>query len=218
MRYAPAMRVIAIVMAVRRGRNRAAQSSDAEQDAVLKTVQTFFDTMSAKDVEGARAILQPQGRFHAMRMRDGKPDVRAFSNEEYFADLQASKQKMRERIWNPEVRVHGLIATFRAPYDFWIDGKFSHCGVDAFDLIKTEDGWKIAGGVYTLESQMRAEPARPAEAVMKSRSPSPHSCCRWPRRPLAQPAADIAISRGSPCRRRSTASWTTKPGRSRRCR
>ena len=73
-------------------------------DAVLKTMQTFFDTMAAKDVEGARKILQPQGRFHAMRMRDGKPDVRAFSNEEYFADLQASKQKMRERIWNPEVR------------------------------------------------------------------------------------------------------------------
>ena len=75
---------------------------------MLKTVQAFFDTMAAKDVEGARAILQPQGRFHAMRMRDGKPDVRAFSNEEYFADLQASKQQMRERIWNPEVRVHGL--------------------------------------------------------------------------------------------------------------
>ena len=47
--------------------------------------------MTAKDVEGARKILQPQGRFHAMRMRDGKPDVRAFSNEEYFATLQAGE-------------------------------------------------------------------------------------------------------------------------------
>ena len=116
---------------------------------MLKTMQVFFDTMAAKDVEGARAVLQPQGRFHAMRMRDGKPDVRAFSNEEYFADLQASKARMRERIWNPDVRIHGLIATVWAPYDFWIDGKLSHCGIDAFDLIKTEDGWKIAGGVYT---------------------------------------------------------------------
>ena len=74
-----------------------------DRDAVLKTVQAFFDTMTAKDVEGARKILQPQGRFHAMRMRDGKPDVRAFSNEEYFATLQAGEQKMRERMWNPEV-------------------------------------------------------------------------------------------------------------------
>jgi hypothetical protein len=96
-----------------------------------------------------------------MRMRDGKPDVHAFANEEYFADLQASKQTMRERIWNPEVRIHGLIATVAAPYDFWIDGKQSHCGTDAFDLIKTEEGWKIAGGVYTVESRCAPSPLGP---------------------------------------------------------
>ena len=134
---------------------------NADRDAVLKTVQAFFDTMTAKDVEGARKILQPQGRFHAMRMRDGKPDVRAFSNEEYFANLQAGEQKMRERMWNPEVRIHGLIATVVAPYDFWIDGKLSHCGTDAFDLIKTEEGWKLAGGVYTIENKCEPSPLGP---------------------------------------------------------
>ena len=124
-------------------------------------MQTFFDTMAAKDVEGARRILQPQGRFHGMSIRDGKPVVRAFSNEEYFADLQASKQKMRERIWNPEIKVNGLIATLWAPYDFWVDGKYSHCGVDQFDFIKTEEGWKIAGGVYTLETECSPSPLGP---------------------------------------------------------
>ena len=128
----------------------------------MKTVQAFFDTMTASDVEGARQILQPQGRFHAMSIKDGKPDVRAFSNEEYFAILQEnSRQKRQERIWNPEIRIHGLIATITAPYDFWIEGKFSHCGVDVFELIKTEDGWKIAGGVYTVESKCDPSPLGP---------------------------------------------------------
>ena len=138
-----------------------AQPQDAEKAAVLETVQAFFDTMTAGDVEGARRILQPQGRFHAMRMRDGKPDVRTFTNEEYFAQLQASKQKMRERMWSPDVRIRGLIATVWTPYDFWIDGKFSHCGIDAFDLIKTEEGWKLAGGVYTLETKCEPSPLGP---------------------------------------------------------
>ena len=133
----------------------------SERESVMKTVQAFFDTMTARDVDGARQVLQPQGRFHAMSMKDGKPDVRAFANEEYFANLQASKQKMQERIWNPEVRISGLIATVWAPYDFWLDGKFSHCGVDQFDLIKTEDGWKIAGGVYTVERQCTPSPLGP---------------------------------------------------------
>ena len=166
MRYVPTptpvMRALAIAIALLAGAvSLVAQSSSTEKEAVLKTVQAFFDTMTAQDVEGARAVLQPQGRFHAMSIRDGKPDVRAFSNEEYFAILQASKQKMRERIWNPEVTVHGLIATMRAPYDFWIDGKLSHCGVDAFDLIKTEEGWKIAGGVYTVENNCAPSPLGP---------------------------------------------------------
>ena len=47
------------------------------------------------------------------------------------------------------------------PYDFWIDGKFSHCGIDAFDLIKTEEGWKLAGGVYTIESKCEPSPLGP---------------------------------------------------------
>jgi len=140
------------------------QLAAAERDSVLKIVQAFFDTMTRNDIEGARHVLQPQGRFHAMRMKDGKPDVHAFSNEEYFADLQASKQKYRERIWNPEVRINGLTASVIAPYDFWIDGKFSHCGVDTFDLIKTEEGWKIAGGVYTVESKCPASPLGPLKS------------------------------------------------------
>ena len=127
---------------------QAQSTTDRERDAILKVVQIFFDTMTARDVDSAREILVPQGRFHAMRAGS---EPRSLSNEEYLAQLQASKQTMRERIWNPEVRIHGAIATMWAPYDFWIDGKLSHCGVDAFDLIKTADGWKISGGAYTVE-------------------------------------------------------------------
>jgi hypothetical protein len=152
-----ALPILLVVLTI----STSAQAPDPDRDAVLGAVQAFFDTMTARDVEGARKILQPQGRFHAMRLRDGKPDVHAFANEEYFADLQSSKQTMRERIWNPEVRVHGLIASVVAPYDFWIDGKQSHCGTDSFDLIKTEDGWKIAGGVYTVESKCPPSPLGP---------------------------------------------------------
>lgn len=124
-----------------------------ERDAVLKAVQVFFDTMTSKDVAGAREILVPQSRFQAVNLRgDTRPD-RSFASEEYLADLQASKQVMRERIWNPDVRIHGRIATVWAPYDFWIDGKFSHCGIDAFDLVKTKSGWQIVGAVYTIERE-----------------------------------------------------------------
>jgi hypothetical protein len=156
------MRIVLISILVAVAAVPAGAQANPERDAVLKALQVFFDTMTARDVEGARAILVPQGRFYAMR--NGKAEPASLSNEEYLAQLQARKQTMRERIWNPDVRVHGRIASVWTPYDFWIDGKYSHCGVDAFDLIKTDDGWKLAGGTYTVEEKCEASPLGPLKS------------------------------------------------------
>ena len=132
--------------------------AQADRDEVLKTIQVFFDTMTARDAEGQRRVMFPEGRFYAMDMR--KPDVQplVLTTEAALSGLQKTKYTSRERIWSPEVRVHGPIATVWAPYDLWVDGKFSHCGIDAFDLIKTPDGWKIAGGAFTMEAKCEPSP------------------------------------------------------------
>jgi hypothetical protein len=151
---------VLMIICMAMAQTSSAQSS-TDRDAVLKVVQIFFDTMTARDVEGARKVMVPQGRFHAMDMRQPKIVPQSFTNEEYFARLEQSTRTSRERIWNPELRVHGLIATVWAPYDLWVDGKYSHCGVDVFDLIKTDDGWKIAGGAFTMEAKCEPSPLGP---------------------------------------------------------
>jgi hypothetical protein len=35
------------------------------------------------------------------------------------------------------------MATAWTPYKFYLDKTFSHCGVNAFQLFKSENGWKI---------------------------------------------------------------------------
>ena len=139
----------------------AGAQSAADREAVLKTIQIFFDTMTARDVDGARTIMMPEGRFYAMDLIKPKSSPASFTGEEYFARLQKQTQTYRERIWNPEVRVHESIAAVWAPYDFWIDGTFSHCGIDVFDLIKTADGWKISGGAFTMEAKCAPSPLGP---------------------------------------------------------
>jgi hypothetical protein len=132
-----------------------------DRDAVLRVVQAFFDTMTARDVENMRKIMAPNGRFFAMDMRKPDAEPSSFTTEEYLERLQKSTRTNRERIWNPEVRVHGSIATVWAPYDFWTDGQYSHCGVDAFDLIRTAGGWQIAGGAFTMEAKCAPSPLGP---------------------------------------------------------
>jgi hypothetical protein len=152
--------VVMIVLCVLLPATGSTQSA-TDRAAVLKVVQTFFDTMTARDVEGVRKIMTAEGRFYAMDVRAPGRAPQSFTGEEYFARLQKQTQTHRERIWNPKVRVHDAIASVWAPYDFWTDGKFSHCGVDAFDLIKTADGWKIAGGAFTMEATCAPSPLGP---------------------------------------------------------
>lgn len=123
----------------------------AEREAVLATVQAFFDGMAAKDVEVLRQVLVEDGIFHAMQEADGRPSLHGLPNTEFLRQLPEMPGLARERMWAPEVRIHGPIATVWARYDFWIDGNPSHCGVDAFHLVRASDGWKIVGGLYTVE-------------------------------------------------------------------
>jgi len=157
--------LVLCVLGVLAGRPAGAQEpappSRGEREAILAAVQVFFDTMAAQDVLGAERVLIPEGRFHSVRQQDGKPVIRSFSNQEYLRDLPARKQAVRERMWDPEVRIRGRIAHVWTPYDFWTDGKFSHCGVDAFDLLKTDEGWKISGGTYTVETTCAPSPLGP---------------------------------------------------------
>lgn len=56
-----------------------------------------------------------------------------------------------ERGFRAEVRVSGPLAVAWVPYDFYLNGKWSHCGVDAFTLLKTEGRWRIASLGWSVE-------------------------------------------------------------------
>jgi Putative lumazine-binding len=159
--------VVAIVILSSSVLAQSPAASTADREAVVATVQKFFDTMASTDVAEARRILLPDGRFFAVR--DDRPEPRAATMQAYLDGLATRKQNYRERMWEPEVRIHGAIAVVWTRYDFWIDGKFSHCGVDAFDLVKTPEGWMIAGGVYTVErSGCPPSPLGPLKEAVRS--------------------------------------------------
>jgi hypothetical protein len=126
----------------------AAAQSPPDRDAVVAVVQRFFDAMGSRDAAAMKTVLMTEGSFFSVR-EDGS--VRATSIKDWIDRLPSGKEKFLERMWNPEVKVHRGIAVVWTPYDFYRDGKFSHCGVDAFDLVKTPAGWKISGGTFTIE-------------------------------------------------------------------
>lgn len=120
-----------------------------QEKAAVAVVQKLFDAMAAHDSEGARAVLIPDGRIVAVRENG---TVSNSAQEEFAARLSTIKEPILERMWQPKVLVQDRIGHVWADYDFWRSGKFSHCGIDSISLLKTQDGWKIAGISYTMQT------------------------------------------------------------------
>ncbi len=134
------------------------RQADAQGDEsqVLATVQEFFDSMTAKDTAAARRILVMDATYFSVREGDDGTTMRGSTNREYVERLATNADDLQERMWDPQVMVHEGIAVVWAPYEFQVNGKFSHCGVDAFSLVRIDGRWKIAGIVYTVEQECGA--------------------------------------------------------------
>lgn len=57
-----------------------------------------------------------------------------------------------ERITFGDIKIDGDLASVWAPYKFYLGDKFSHCGVDVFQLMKTTGGWKI---IYIVDTRRK---------------------------------------------------------------
>jgi len=119
-----------------------------EDQVVLAKVQALFDAMAAHDSTAALALVIPEGRLMVSR---ANAPVSNSTLGEFAAKLSAAKATYLERMWNPKVMVRGGIAVVWTEYDFHLGGKFTHCGIDSFQLVKTPEGWKISALAYTVE-------------------------------------------------------------------
>lgn len=126
--------------------------AQSPESAVIAAVQQLFDAMAARDTAAARAVLMPEGLFFAVLTGEGGEGmVSATPHTEFLARLATAQERWLERMWEPQVLTHGPLAVVWTRYDFYRGDTFSHCGVDAFNLIRTAEGWRIASAAYTVE-------------------------------------------------------------------
>jgi hypothetical protein len=121
----------------------------AATDTPAGAVQMLFDAMKAHDAAAVKALVIPEATLLVVH-DDGKPAVTGF--DKFAERVGSSKDAWLERIWNPKVMEHGPIAVVWADYDFHLNNKFHHCGIDSVSLVKTADGWKISSIAYTAET------------------------------------------------------------------
>jgi hypothetical protein len=139
-----------------------AQKPDDAKDA-LAVVNKLFDEMAAANPAGILAVHTPTSDLAAVfKMRDGKTRIQSI-NGEAFSKMFTKPGDAREIMYAPKTEVSGDWAMVWGRYVFYAGGKLSHCGINQFNLVRTETGWKIANGASTIDPGACTE----AEKAMK---------------------------------------------------
>jgi hypothetical protein len=126
----------------------AAETPD-EKD-VLAVVQKTFEGMASNDAGKILASMTADARLYGVRANGV---AYALAAEQWANRLVSLKSEFNEHFTQPPaVSIHGTIANVWGEYELLRDGKFVHCGVDSFNLLKTAEGWKVAAVFDTEET------------------------------------------------------------------
>ncbi|MCC7308340.1 MAG: hypothetical protein IT173_12300 [Acidobacteria bacterium] len=130
----------------------AAQKSD-DRSAALGVVNKLFDEMAAANPQGIIDLhTGPESQLAGIRkMKDGKMRLDMIGRDAFSKFFTDKSAVIKETMYAPKVEVDGDWAMVWGRYVFWVSGKLSHCGIDQFNLVRTDAGWKIANGASTID-------------------------------------------------------------------
>jgi hypothetical protein len=121
----------------------ASAQQPAESAEVMAVVHTLFEGMRQADTLKIRSVFAEGARFALLGGRAGAAAIQVMPMDSWIAGVGRSGGTWDERIYEPEVRVDETVASFWAPYSFYVSGRLRHCGTDSFELLKGPGGWKI---------------------------------------------------------------------------
>jgi len=127
--------------------------AQTEEEKIINTVQQLLDAIASRDTVMAQSVLLPGGQFLSIREDSSSTRIGRRTHLEFKIGLAHETDEMREVLNEPTVLISHHVAILWASYNFFRQGDYSHRGVDAFSLLKTDKGWKIAGLVYSIEKQ-----------------------------------------------------------------
>jgi hypothetical protein len=128
-------------------------SSEETKAEVKQVIETFFDGFHKQDstiiksTVANNVVLQTTGR---------NPEGKTLFRTEEFSNFLKSivgipdTMKFEEKLTSFSIQVDRTMANAWVGYEFWLNGEFSHCGINSFQLINFDGEWKI---IYLIDTR-----------------------------------------------------------------
>lgn len=130
--------------------------AQSREDSVKSTVNALFEAMKNGDAEALKNCFSDSAILQTIaNNKSGQKIIRTEKVNEFAASVsKLPKGAADERIIFETIKIDGPLAIVWTPYQFYYNGKFSHCGVNSFHLVNLNGNWKI----HFLIDTRRKEP------------------------------------------------------------
>jgi hypothetical protein len=130
---------------------------------INQLVDTFKAAIIAKDGAKLDTLFVPENSswFSALdqssldQMRAKKPDARRFRAEpdafkSFTKFVGGTSHAIEEKFDNVRIDTDGIVGSVYFDYVFLLDGKPTNHGNETWQVVRTDDGWKINAMLYSV--------------------------------------------------------------------
>ena len=148
-------RLITLLIAVIFSATISAQN-DNEKKEIKNTIETFFVGLQKGDSTILKNTLHKDIKIQTtFTNKKGEKHLKTESRANLLKNVANKKpdNTYLEKLLSYTIKVDGNLASVWTPYEFYLNGKFSHCGANSFQLFNNNGKWEI---IYLVDMRRRA--------------------------------------------------------------
>jgi hypothetical protein len=126
----------------------------SQNEEVKQVVVTFFKGFHAKDSITMKSVCADKMILQSISESSKGTQLKNDSAQDFFRSIATIPNTIlfEEKLLDYSIQVDGAMAHVWTPYEFYLNNKLSHTGVNAFTLFKDNGLWKI---VYLIDTRRK---------------------------------------------------------------
>ncbi|WP_374504854.1 nuclear transport factor 2 family protein [Flavobacterium sp.] len=126
----------------------------SQNQEVKNVIETFFQGFHAKDSIVMKSVCSDKLILQSIISNVKGNKLINENSKDFYRSIATIPVAtlFEEKLLDYTIQVDGAMAHVWTPYEFFINGKFSHRGVNAFTMYKENENWKI---VYIIDTRRK---------------------------------------------------------------
>ncbi|RBW59813.1 nuclear transport factor 2 family protein [Tenacibaculum sp. E3R01] len=127
-----------------------------EEKEIKETINTFFKGLHNGDSTVIKSTLHTSIKIQTTSVnKEGKKILKTETKNQLLRTIASKKVSdiYFEKLLSYTIKVDGNLASVWTPYEFYYNGKFSHCGANSFQLFNNNGKWEI---IYLVDMRRRS--------------------------------------------------------------